>query len=342
MILIMKKIFNVQALEAWYIENHRKLPFRENPNPYHIWISEIMAQQTQMETVVTYFERFIKKYPTIEDLANTDSDTLHKMVEGIGYYRRFQHMHEAAKLIVSAYNGAFPNNYNDVRKLPGVGDYTAGAIMSIAYNQPYAATDGNVIRVLSRFFAIEDDMRLAKSRKRIDELNKTIIKHATPNLYTQALMELGALVCHKQNPTCENCPLRDRCKAYNEQLTPYLPVISPQKKPKTIKYTTIILIFENKIALEKKESGLLKGMYLYPQFENTSIETVIETLNNTNHRILHVLPIKTYRHVFTHAIWLMDVYQVTLNTIPNDTNYIFYDEPTALPMAIAHRKINRY
>lgn len=335
----MKNKFDIVALENWYIENHRKLPFRETRNPYHIWVSEIMAQQTQMDTVVTYFERFIKKYPSVFDLAASDSDSLHKMVEGIGYYRRFQHMHEAAKFIVDTYNGEFPSTIEDVRNLPGVGDYTLGAIMSIAYNQPIPATDGNVVRVLSRFFGIDTDMRLPKSRKQIDDLNRDLIKNATPYIYTQALMELGALVCHKQKPTCEACPLKENCKAYNENLTAKLPVISSLKKVKTVRFTTIILKYKNQVALVKKEHGLLKGMYLYPQFESTTIEDVVKWLNESKYMVKETKALKNCKHVFTHAIWLMEVYEITLDSLPDNSSYVFYEDVSMLPMATAHKKI---
>ena len=335
----MENTFNHTELEKWYQANHRALPFRESQNPYFIWVIEIMAQQTQMETVVPYFERFIRRYPTVQDLANTDSDTLHKMVEGIGYYRRFQHMHEAAKIIVSTYNGIFPTTHETVLSLPGVGEYTAGAIMSIAYNKPYAATDGNVIRVLSRFFRIFDDMRTPKARRIIAELNQKLIIEATPHIYTQAIMELGALVCRPQNPLCESCPLRSSCAAYKDQLTAVLPVISPHKKPKIIHYTTLIIEHQNKIALLKKEEGLLKGMYLFPQFEDRSIEAISKILEASGFQINEITKLKNYRHVFTHTIWSMSVYKIGINEIPDGSPYTFFDEITSLPMAIAHRKI---
>lgn len=335
----MKNKFDTVALENWYIENHRKLPFRETRNPYHIWVSEIMAQQTQMDKVVAYFDRFIKKYPTVFDLAASDSDSLHKMVEGIGYYRRFQHMHEAARLIVDTYNGEFPKTIEDVRNLPGVGDYTLGAIMSIAYNQPIPATDGNVIRVLSRFFGIDKDMRLPKSRKHIDDINRDLIKNANPYIYTQALMELGALVCHKQKPTCEVCPLKETCKAYNENLTAKLPVISSLKKAKTMHFTTIILKYKNQVALVKKKDGLLKGMYLYPQFENNAIADVVKLLNDSNHLVKEAKELKKYKHVFTHAVWMMDVYEIIIDSIPDNSPYGFFEDVSMLPMATAHKKI---
>lgn len=336
---MMEPKLDIYALEKWYLANHRPLPFRTSANPYYIWVSEIMAQQTQMETVIPYFERFVLRYPTIEDLATTDGDSLHKMVEGIGYYRRFQLMHEAAKQIVTKFNGVFPNTYETVLSLPGVGEYTAGAIMSIAYNQPYAATDGNVIRVLARFFGLKDDMRLPKSRTKIATLNQGLIKTATPQIYTQALMELGALVCRPQKPRCESCPLRSSCIAYKDQLTAILPVISPQKKPKTLHFTTLIIEYKSRFALVKKEEGLLKGMYLLPQFENTSIEEIVSLLKKNDYQINEVIALSKYRHVFTHAVWNMDVYTIIIDVLPADSVYSFYEDISLLPMAFAHRKI---
>lgn len=339
MLITMELYMNITALETWYLANHRPLPFRENSNPYYIWVSEIMAQQTQIETVIPYFERFIKRYPTLKDLAETDSDTLHKMVEGIGYYRRFQHMHDAAKFIMDKFLGVFPNTYEDVKSLPGVGEYTAGAIMSIAFNQPYSATDGNVIRVLSRYYGIQEDMRLPANRKRIDQRNQTLIEHATPRIYTQAIMELGALICRPQKPLCESCPLRETCVAYKNKLTETIPLITRPDKAKTIHFITLILSYENQIALVKKEEGLLKGMYLYPQYENTSIEFVQHQLETDGFVIENTTFLADYRHVFSHQIWKMSVYLLGLKSMPKNPTMSFVSDVNSLPMAVAHRKI---
>lgn len=330
---------NIQALETWYLQHQRLLPFRENSEPYFIWVSEIMAQQTQIETMIPYFKRFIKRYPTIEDLAKTDSDALLQVVAGIGYYRRFKHMLEAAKLIVERFSGVFPSTYEEVRSLPGVGDYTAGAIMSIAFNQPYAATDGNVIRVLSRFYLIQEDMRKPSHRKMIHQQNQALILKATPRLYTQVLMELGALICRPQKPLCEECPLKTTCRAYEQGLVNELPVITPLVKPKLKKFTTLILKYLNKTALIKKEEGLLSGMYLYPQYENKTIEEVKEDFINLGYHIQQIEYKADYTHVFTHQKWQMKVYEVELSKPPRDDSLIFIEDISLLPMATAHRKI---
>lgn len=335
----MKNTINIPALEKWYQDNHRPLPFREHSNPYYIWVSEIMAQQTQIETVIPYFNRFIARFPTIEDLAETDSDTLHKMVEGIGYYRRFQHMHEAAKLIVANFDGIFPSHYDAVRSLPGVGEYTAGAIMSIAYDQPFAATDGNVIRVLSRYYGLRDDMRTTPARKKIALLNQALIIKATPRIYTQAMMELGALICRPNNPLCDRCPLQSHCQAFSLQLTRELPVISPLKKPTSKHFITLIVEYNQQRAVIKKEVGLLKGMFLYPQYETDDIYEVKTSLESRGCTIDNLVFVQKVTHVFTHQIWMMNVYKISLSTPPTPAMWQFVDDISTLPMAVAHRKI---
>ena len=330
---------DIQALEQWYQKHQRLLPFRTSRNPYHIWISEIMAQQTQMETVVSYFVRFIEKYPTVFDLASADEESLHKLLEGIGYYRRFQYMQKAAKLIVLNYQGRFPDTYEQVRELPGVGDYTAGAIMSIAYQKPYAATDGNVVRVLSRYLGIDEDMKDAKSRKKIDVINQAYIKDAHPEVYTQAMMELGALICKPVKPLCENCPLREGCFAFHNGKTADLPVISRKTVTKIRQFVVVILRNNHQIAVAKNEDGLLKGMYLYPQFENMNIEEVILQLTSYGYTVEQVQYHKAYKHIFTHQKWQMKVYQIDVTNVPNESHYSFVDDVHSVPMAIAHRKI---
>ncbi len=331
--------FNIQALQQWYQDNHRHLPFRENANPYYIWVSEIMAQQTQIDTLIPYFLRFIDQYPTIKDLAKADSDHLHKLVEGIGYYRRFKYMLEAAAIIVNRFHGEFPTNYDDVLSLPGVGAYTAGAIMSIAYNQPYQATDGNVIRVLARYYGIKDDMRQAKSKEAVANLNQTLVEKASPRIYTQAIMELGALVCRPKNPLCHQCPLRHSCVANHQQITDKLPFISPKPKPIARNFITLVLYYKNQISVNKVEKGLLEGMYLYPQFEDVTIDLVIGRLTSMGYQLFPPKKIGNYRHQFTHQVWHMSVYEIQATSLPENSEFAFVDDSKLIPMAIAHRKI---
>ncbi len=331
---------DIKKLEAWYLSNQRKLSFRNTKNPYHIWVSEIMLQQTQVETVLPYFERFIQKYPTVFELAKANEEELQKEVEGIGYYRRFRNMHLAAKIIVNEHGGIFPSTYEEVIKLPGIGKYTAGAMMSIAYNEPYSALDGNVIRVLSRVYGNASDMRQEKNRKVLDQINQSLVEKATPDIYTHAIMELGATLCKPKHPQCDLCPLKSDCLAYDKNIVLDLPVLSKLKPKTELNYITLIIEKDGYLFLNKREEDLLKGMYEYPQFESESILSVIAELESKDIFMNIINEMKTFKHVFTHQVWHMKVYSVTLLSKPYPSWVkVKKDELNQLPMAIAHRKI---
>ncbi|PKK97727.1 MAG: A/G-specific adenine glycosylase [Tenericutes bacterium HGW-Tenericutes-2] len=331
---------DIKRLEAWYEKNHRKLIFRETNHPYYIWVSEIMLQQTQVEAVLPYFERHIKKYPTVKELALADEVVFQKDVEGLGYYRRFKNMLKAAKIIVDEYQGVFPNQYNDLIKLPGIGKYTAGAIMSISYNLPYSALDGNVIRVLSRYLGKEEDMRLEKNRKVLDSINQSFIENATPKIYTQAMMELGAKVCRPKNPKCEECPLSEHCFAYLNDQVEKFPVLSKLKDKKEFNYITLIIQYEDKYILRKRTESLLEGMYEYPQYEVESISNIVNDFEDQGIHVSYYQYQKSYRHIFTHQVWNMHIYKVIVkDKIMEDWILLDKEKISEMPMAIAHRKI---
>jgi A/G-specific adenine glycosylase len=331
---------DLKHLELWYQKNHRKLKFRETKEPYFIWVSEVMLQQTQVETVLPFFKSFIEKYPTIYDLANESEEQLKKHVEGLGYYRRFKHMHEASKIIVSKYNGIFPNTYEAIILLPGIGKYTAGAIMSICYNKPYSAVDGNVIRVLSRFYNIDLDMRIEKNKKIIDQKNQALIEKATPFVYTQAMMELGATLCRPKQPKCDICPIQKNCISYQENNQHLIPNRSKPKDKKEFNYIVLVIKNKDQIYLRKRNESLLEGMYEYPQFESESIYNVLEMLERKGLSLEIIEEKKSYHHIFTHQVWHLNVYEariisgMILDWILVDINQIH-----SKPMAIAHRKI---
>ncbi|MFU8793571.1 MAG: A/G-specific adenine glycosylase [Acholeplasmataceae bacterium] len=333
---------DVHALNAWYESNKRDLAFRKTQDPYHIWVSEIMLQQTQVDTVIPYFLKFIKKYPTVLALAQTPLEVLLKDVEGLGYYRRFKLMLKAAIMIKDQYQGIFPNTYKDVLALPGVGHYTAGAIMSIAYKEPYSAVDGNVIRVLSRYFALGDDMRQEKHRKKIQDINQTIIVKTKPHIYTQALMELGAIICKPKDPKCDLCPLNTHCLAHLNHTEEAYPVLSKLSQKVEKSYITFIITDGNNLILNKREEQLLEGMYEYPQVES---ESLYDALNQFEADGIAIEPMgnpMTYKHVFTHQIWLMTVYHARhIAGMRNSWQTLSADEVASKPMAIAHKKIKK-
>lgn len=331
---------NIKQLEDWYEKNHRKLEFRESNDPYKIWVSEIMLQQTQVETVLPFFKSFMIKYPTVFDLANETEENLRKQVEGLGYYRRFKNMQKAAKMIVETNSGQFPNTYHDIIKLPGIGRYTAGAIMSICYNEPISAVDGNVIRVLSRFYNIHLDMKVEKNKKVIEDLNQKLIIHSTPKVYTQAMMELGATLCRPKQPKCEMCPIAKDCKSFQLNNQNELPFISKSKDKKIYNYIVLLIENQGKIYLRKRTESLLEGMYEYPQFESESIHYVLSSLEERG-LYLEVIDKKgDFKHHFTHQTWNMEVYRTkVIRGLINDWIYLDQQVIKDVPMAIAHRKI---
>lgn len=320
---------NINKLETWYTNNHRKLAFRGTKDPYHIWVSEIMLQQTQVDTVIPYFKRFIKTYPSIFDLAKTSEESLYHLVQGLGYYRRFKHMQQAAQIIVEKYQGVFPKTYKELISLPGIGKYSVGAIMSIAFDQPVSATDGNVIRVLSRVFNIDKDMRLDRHKSEIASINQSLIVDAHPSIYTQALMELGAMICKVKQPKCLECPIRKDCLAYQLNKQEVLPFLSKKPKKKVIYYKTLVIQDADTIYLRKRKEMLLGGMYEFPQFDgDIPFEYVID---QTYGRV---------KHVFTHLVWEMDVYKVhTLSKPMKDWVKVKQQDIIDYPMSTAHKKI---
>ena len=217
-----------QALLRWFRENARDLPWRKNRTPYAVWVSEIMLQQTQVATVIDYFNRFMKRFPTVEKLARARQDTVLKMWEGLGYYTRGRNLHKAAKLITSDYSGQLPDTVDQLQKIPGIGRYTAGAIASIAFNRPAPILDGNVIRVLCRLFCIDGNPMDTPVKNQLWDLADTLVHTKHPGDFNEAMMELGATVCTPQNPSCLLCPLKNHCQAMKTGRQHELPVKQKQ------------------------------------------------------------------------------------------------------------------
>ncbi len=326
-------------LVEWYKKNKRELSFRESRDPYKIWISEVMLQQTQVATMLPYFDKFIQVYPNPTKLAEATLEEVLYHVQGLGYYRRFRFMHQAAKVISETYGGHFPKTYKDVLSLPGVGRYTAGAIMSIAYDEPYSAVDGNVIRVLSRFSMTDGDMRKPSQVNKIESLNTGLIEKTEPHYYTQALMELGATVCKVTNPLCVTCPLKDLCKANLEGVQTSYPQFSSLKEKVTHHYVTFVL--KNKAGdyiLRKRSESLLEGFYEYPQVLSESLNYALDFFVDHHIKLANVVQRKQVKHVFTHQIWEMDVYEgIVTEGMMDDWHVIKHHEE--VPMATAHKKI---
>lgn len=261
----------------WYQKEKRNLPWRYNQDPYRVWISEIMLQQTRVDTVIDYYYRFMEAFPTIADLAKASEDKLLKIWEGLGYYSRARNLQAAAKQILDEFGGQFPDTIDDIRSLKGIGPYTAGAIGSISFKLSEPAIDGNVMRVVSRLFCIEADIAKASSRKVFDEAMRKIISHEEPGDFNQAMMDLGSSICTPKAPKCEVCPIQAFCLAFKEQRQTEFPVKSKKLKPKDVYYVAGVI--ENNqqefLLQQRPESGLLASMWLFP-LEEISMEKFTE------------------------------------------------------------------
>ena len=296
-----------QVLLPWYRENRRCLPWREDRNPYHIWLSEIMLQQTRVEAVKGYYTRFLAALPDIRSLAQCDDEVLHKLWEGLGYYSRVRNLKKCAQVIEAQYGGEFPTDHAQVLSLPGIGPYTAGAICSIAFNQPTPAVDGNVLRVVSRLRNDPSPIDLPETKKDVTEFLAGIYPPQAGD-FTQALMELGATLCGpNRKPDCESCPCKSFCQAFLEGDPKTLPVKSPKKGRRQENLTVFILSCDGRYALEKRPNkGLLAGLWQFPNLPG-DLDTE-QALNALRAWGLH--PRELFResrktHIFTHIQWNM-------------------------------------
>lgn len=307
-----------EPLLAWYDENRRILPWREDPTPYHVWVSEIMLQQTRVEAVKPYYKRFMEAFPDIEALANAPEQQLLKMWEGLGYYSRVRNLQKAAIQIMEEYGGEMPGEYEELLKLKGIGSYTAGAISSIAFKKPYPAVDGNVLRVLSRIRMDEESISEEKVKKRVFGELLEVIPKERPGDFNQALMDLGAGVCVPNGaPHCEECPLNSLCLAYRQGSQEVYPK-KAAKKARTIEEKTILIIQdENRAALKKRpDKGLLAGLYEFPSMEGYhTAEEVVEYLQENGLKTLRIQKLADSKHIFSHREWHMMGYQIRVDEL---------------------------
>lgn len=266
-------------LLAWYDENKRTMPWRECTNPYFIWVSEIMLQQTRVDQAEPYFNRFIERFPTVFELAKADQQEVLKIWEGLGYYSRARYLHEAAQTVVNDYDGQVPDSRSEILNLKGIGPYTAAAVLSIAYQKPHAAVDGNVIRVLSRFFGIEKDVTRSKTKSLIQDYADDFIDQKRPGDFNQALMELGGSICTPTEPDCSQCPLQTECVAYRTLKVDEIPYKAPKKKvPHHNIGVGILINDENEVLIaQRPEEAMLGGLWEFPGGKQKENETMEET-----------------------------------------------------------------
>ena len=326
----------IAPLMNWYQHNARELPWRKTRDGYAVWISEIMLQQTRVAAVIPYYERFLRELPDVFALANADDDRLHKLWEGLGYYSRARNLKKAAGEIVSRFGGAMPRDYDSLLTLSGIGEYTAGAIASIAYGESVPAVDGNVLRVYARLFAIERDIRDTALKKEVRAFLLPLVPEQNPGVFNAALMELGATVCLPNGqPKCGECPVREACLAYREGRVAELPILSPKKARKIEQKTVFALSLDGGlVGFRRPESGLLAGLWQLPEAAGELTDAEAAAWLGA-HGLIPVGELCFYerKHIFTHIEWHMRVCAAEVSAELLPEGWIVLDESHALPTA---------
>lgn len=333
----------------WFKAEQRDLPWRKDQDPYKVWVSEIMLQQTRVDTVIPYFNRFIEKFPTIEKLSEADEESVMKAWEGLGYYSRVRNLQAAVREVHESYGGIVPNTPEGIRKLKGVGPYTAGAILSIAYGVPEPAVDGNVMRVISRILLIWEDIAKASSRKVFEAAIREMISHENPSYFNQALMELGALICTPTSPSCLLCPVREHCQAFFEGVQDQLPVKTKKKSVRHVELVAAVLKDDNNRFLIHKRSdkGLLANLWEFPNVEKSKLiksKNILQDFLKDDYHIESNLD-KSFtdiQHVFSHLTWDIEVYsgQIIGKVEENETlKLVTEEELTNYAFPVSHQKM---
>jgi A/G-specific adenine glycosylase len=341
-------------LLAWYRSIRRDLPWRQTKNPYYIWVSEVMLQQTQVDTVIPYYNRFITQFPTMEDLAFAEEEAVLKLWEGLGYYSRARNLQAGVKEVVENYMGQLPTDRSEILKIKGIGPYTSGAILSIAFNKSEPAVDGNVMRVLSRLFLIDDDIAKAKTRQIFEQLLYQLIPNNAASDFNQALMELGALVCKPKQPKCEECPLANVCMANAEGIQPLYPFKSKKTKTTRLAYQVLLLKDKNNKFLvhQRPEKGLLANLWEFPMLQGEDTVSEDQLMLWVEEELgVHGLGTprkldKVITHTFSHLQWQLNVWVLngTYEHIELKPSYrlLSEEELSELPFPVAHQKIWEY
>ncbi len=341
-----KNLMNELAplLLPWFFKEQRDLPWRKTKDPYAIWVSEIMLQQTRVETVIPFYERFIERLPNVFALSEVDEDELLKLWEGLGYYSRVKNMQKAAIQMVQIYHGVFPKMYEELIKLPGIGSYTAGAILSIAFDLPYAAVDGNVLRICARFLRSHEDISLEEvKKKRKQQLEEVMPKES--GAFNQALMDLGATICIPKHPKCFICPLHQTCLGYLYQDMENYPIINKKVKKQEEEITVLVFYSsDDEFLLNKKEdSTLLRGLYEFIHFsKKMTLDDIHSFCIEMKLSIEKIIPLPLIKHVFTHKIWKMNCYLVYISDKQAVNKMIWVNKEeikTKYPISTAFKKV---
>ncbi len=342
-------------ITVWYRRNQRKLPWRNTQDPYRIWLSEIIMQQTRVEQGLNYYNKFVETFPTVADLANAHDDVVMKLWQGLGYYSRARNLHYTAKQIVKNYGGIFPNEFKEIRALKGIGDYTASAIASFAFNKPYAVVDGNVMRVITRIFGITEPIDKSNARKKINKIAEELLPHENPGLYNQAIMEFGAIQCKPANPLCEECCMNKICFAFENKMVSGIPFKTKKNaaKKRHLNYLIISLHKGKAIYLyinKRTGNDIWKNLYDFPSIETNEMQepaVLIQSrqwksiFNNKKYVITKVSDI--FKHQLTHQTIYARFYEISIKSplTIHDPKIILVDENDLKEYAIP-RLIDKY
>jgi len=339
-----------QSLIKWYRRHQRPLPWRDTSDPYYIWISEVMLQQTQVNTVIPYYLKFIQQYPTLKDLAATSLQNVLKSWEGLGYYSRARNFHKAAKIIIKNHNGSIPEDSSEFNKLPGVGDYITASVQSIAFHQPLAVVDGNVKRVLARILQLNEPVNSSKMHKDFKKYADKFLLPSQPGTFNQAMMELGAIICKPAQPTCKDCPVRKFCLSFNNDTTRKFPKRLPSKTVPEYHIAAAIVQKNGRLLItQRKPEGLLGGLWEFPggkvmKKESPEKACAREVKEEVNLKIKVESHLTQVRHAYSHFKIRMDVYlctyvsgKVKLNG-PVNYKWIFPSKIKDYPLPKANHK----
>lgn len=330
-----------ELLLRWYDQHARVLPWRGIHNAYHTWVSETMLQQTRVETVLAYFDRFIRRFPTVEALAAAPEDEVLKLWEGLGYYRRARNLHRGAQQVVAEHGGVIPSNVKELLKISGIGEYTAGAIASIAYDEPVPAVDGNVIRVVSRVKGIRENVGIPSVKRRIAQEAAALVPQSRPGDFNQAMMDLGATICVPGTPSCERCPVSALCDAYREGDAEDIPELPRKNPPRVIDYDLCLIFNGDRVLMRQRTETMLQGLWVYPMVEDHHTPKQLPAL--VKRKIgLPVTDIQTAgeaKHIFTHQVWQMKLYIMhTTAEAPAGWRFVTMDEMQQLTIPTAVKK----
>ncbi len=310
-----------EKLINWYIINKRDLPWRNTSDPYKIWLSEVILQQTRVDQGVSYYLKFVAAYPTVQDLASADEEEILKLWQGLGYYSRARNLHKAAKEVVHLFDGIFPRTYNEIKSLKGVGDYTAAAIASFAYNLPHAVVDGNVYRVLSRYAGIQTPIDSTIGKKQFSQLANELLGNHSPHDFNQAIMEMGAIQCKPSQPDCIKCPLNLGCYAFENKQVDQLPIKAKKTKIRNRFFHYLVIGDENEFFIRKrKEKDIWNGLHDFPMIESSEKVEENAVINGTEWKkqfekqeVLSISVSKEFKHILSHQHIYAKFYRIKTN-----------------------------